>query len=222
MAVREDLDALAEIDACAASDALDALGITGAIVSLRSLSSRRRVVGRAQTVQLVPAGTAPPKRHLCTEAVDASGDETVLIVSNDGRTDAASWGGVLSAGAVARGVRGVIVNGAARDVDEAIDLDLPIWAKSPTAVTARGRYVESEWGCPVVIDDVTVTPGDFVVADSSGVVIVPAARLDDFLSVADRIVRKETEMAKRATAGDPMVTVMGADYESLLNREEEQ
>lgn len=207
---------LAQLDACAASDALDALGEAGAVTSLQRLAVRRRVVGRVQTVQLVPAGTTESKRHLCTAAVDASDDQTVLVVSNDGRTDAASWGGVLSTGAVRRGVRGVIVDGAARDVDEAVDAELPLWAKTATPVTARGRYVESEWAVPVSIDGVDVSPGDFVVADSSGVVFISAARVEEVLEVAMRIVAKEAEMARRAAAGVPMTEVMGASYESLL------
>ena len=208
---------LAKLDACAASDALDSIGQPGAITTLQRLSVRQRVVGRVQTVQLVPAGTTESKRHLCTAAVDASDDETVLVVSNDGRTDAASWGGVLSTGAVARGVRGVIVNGAARDVDEAIEAQLPVWAKAATPVTARGRYVESEWAVPVMVDGVDVHPGDFVVADGSGVVFIPAARIDEVLDAATRIVAKEAEMANRAAAGVPMTEVMGASYESLLS-----
>lgn len=213
----EVLDRLARLDACAASDALDALGEPGAVTSLRGLSIRQRVVGRVQTVQLVPAGTTESKRHLCTAAVDASDGETVLVVSNDGRTDAASWGGVLSTGAVTRGVRGVIVDGAARDVDEAIEAKLPLWAKAATPVTARGRYAESEWAVPVSVDGVEVLPGDYVVADSSGVVFISAARIDEVLEVAARIVLKEAEMARRAASGAPMTDVMGASYESLLD-----
>lgn len=210
------LTRLARLDACAASDALDSLSLLGVVTSGRAMTAQRRVTGRVQTVQLVPAGQTTTTRHLCTAAVDASDAETVLVVSNDGRTDAASWGGVLSTGAAARGVRGVIVNGAARDIDEAKELGLPLWAKAATAVTARGRYVEHDWAVPVRIDGVEVHPGDFVVADSSAVVFIPASRIDEVLDAAERIIAKENQMAARATAGDRMTDVMGASYESLL------
>jgi regulator of RNase E activity RraA len=122
---------LRRLDTCAVSDALDRLGHRGVVLGLRPISVRRRIAGRAVTVRLerntpelmaeLAAQGAKP-RHLCTAAVDASGPDDIIVIANGGRPDAAGWGGNLSLGAQVRGIEGVVVDGAVRDADEAIDL----------------------------------------------------------------------------------------------------
>jgi regulator of RNase E activity RraA len=128
------------------------------------------------------------------------------------------WGGVLSAGASARGVAGVIVDGAVRDVDQAEDLGLPVYAATAVPRTARGRVVQRAWNVPVDVAGIPVAPGDYVIADGSGVVFIAAADITAVLAKAETIVQREALMAERALAGDPMVDVMGQNYESMLER----
>lgn len=212
------LTRLERIDACAASDALDTLGVDGVILGLRPLSSGR-VVGRAVTMELVEFDGTPSERHLGTAAVDAAGAGDVIVVAHAARTAISGWGGVLSAGASQRGVAGVVVDGAARDVDQAVGYGLPVYATNAVPRTARRRVVERAWNIPVVIAGITVHPGDYVVADGSGVVCIPGSHVEEVLTVAERIVAKEELMADRALAGEPMVDVMGHDYESMLDGE---
>ncbi|MEU6371591.1 4-carboxy-4-hydroxy-2-oxoadipate aldolase/oxaloacetate decarboxylase [Streptomyces sp. NPDC046909] len=210
---------LAALDACAVSDALDRLGLPGAALGLTALAAPRRIAGRAVTVHLVDdrPGAAPGGRHLGTAAVDASGPGDVIVVAHHGRRHVAGWGGVLSAGARRNGVEGVVVHGACRDVDEARELDLPLYATTGVPVTARGRVVERAWNVPVDIADVPVYPGDLVIADASGVVFVPAAHAEEVLATAEAIVTKERAMVERVRAGHPMAEVMSADYETMLD-----
>ena len=86
--------------------------------------------------------------------------------------DAACWRGNLSLGAKLRQVAGVIVDGPARDIDEAREYDFPVFARTATSRTARGRIVEAATNAAITVGDVTVHPGDFVVADGSGVVFI--------------------------------------------------
>lgn len=210
------LNELRSMDTGAVSDALDALGITGHVPGIRSLSSDRKIAGRAIPVQLVPAAEATSKSHLGTAAVDAAGPSDVIVVANNGRTQMGGWGGVLSAGATRNGVAGVIVDGAARDIDEARQLGFAVYARATTPVTARGRVAEAGWNIPVVIGSVTVAPGDLVIADGAGVVFVPAARCREVLDLAATITAKEAAMIDRLQAGDPMEHVMGRDYDTML------
>lgn len=210
------IEALRGLDTCTVSDALDALGLPGVVPRLRSQSVRRRIVGRAITVQLAPVNAEPTRRHLGAAAVDAADSGSVIIVANAGRIDTAAWGGILSTGAASRGVQGVIVDGAVRDLDEAIELELPIYAITPTTITARGRYVEQSWNTPIAIDQVTVRPSDYVLADSSGVVFVGQENVTEIVDTAVRIAQRERRMTERAAAGESMVDVMGAQYERLL------
>ena len=211
---------LAALDTCAVSDALDSLGLPGPALGLHAVSGDRRIAGRAVTVDLVEAdGISIAPRHLCTAAVDASGPEKVIVVAHHGRTHVAGWGGVLSAGAVARGSEGVIVDGAVRDLDEARQFGLTLYASTSVPVTARKRIIERAWDVPVDIAGVRVEPGDYVLADGSGVVFVSHERVEEVLGIAESIADKERQMLVRVRSGEPMATVMSANYETMLDRE---
>lgn len=215
-AERQLLNELQALDTGAVSDALDALGIAGHVPGIQSFSSPRKIAGRAIPVQLVPAEQATSKSHLGTAAVDAAGPDNVIVMANEGRTTMGGWGGVLSAGAVRNGVAGVVVDGAARDIDEARELGFPVYARATTPVTARGRVAEEAWNVAVTVGSVTVEPGDLVLADGAGVVFVPSGRAREVLDLAAKIVAKETAMIRRVNAGDRMEHVMGRDYDTML------
>jgi regulator of RNase E activity RraA len=215
--VADALTRLRALDACAISDALDALGLAGAALGLHSVSGRHRLAGRAVTIDLVETGqTDSAARHLGTAAVDASAAGDVIVVAHHGRTYVSGWGGVLCSGAARNGIEGVVVDGAVRDVDEAADLGLPVFAATGVPVTARGRIVERAWNVDIEMAGVTVRPGDFVLADGSGVVFVPAAEIEAVLVRAEALAAKERAMVAKVREGLPMVDVMGADYENLL------
>jgi 4-hydroxy-4-methyl-2-oxoglutarate aldolase len=209
---------LAALDSCACSDAMDRLGLAGVAHGLRSLTVARRVTGRVITVALGPAGSATVGggRHLGTAAIEAAQPGDVIVVAAGGRVDAAGWGGVLSLAATMRGVRGVIVDGACRDVDDAATLGLPVYALAAVPATARGRQAEIGWNTPVQVAGIAVVPGDLVVADGSGVVFVPAGRAADVIAAAEQVAAKEAAMARRLRAGESASAVLSADYEQLL------
>lgn len=209
---------LARLDACAISDALDQLGLPPSVTGLKPLSMRQRISGRVTTVKLA-AGKPPadgPARHLCTTAIDGSDQGAVIVVEQRTGVECAGWGGILSNAARGREISGVIVEGLARDVDEAADIGFPVYGRGATARTARGRIYEQATGAPITVGDVTVADGDYVVADSSGVAFVPAGRILEVLAAAERIAVKEAGMTKAVLAGHPVSSVMGANYEHLL------
>jgi regulator of RNase E activity RraA len=210
---------LAALDSCACSDAMDRLGLAGVAPGLKSLTVARRVTGRVITVALGPADVVAAGgvgRHLGTAAIEAAQPGDVIVVAAGGRVDAAGWGGVLSLAATMRGVRGVIVDGACRDIDESVMLGLPVYALAAVPATARGRQAEVGWNGPVVVAGIEVVPGDLVIADGSGVVFVPASRAADVIVAAEKIVGREAAMARRLRAGEPASAVLSADYEQML------
>ena len=211
-------DWFAGYDTGTISDALESLGLYGALPGITPLTIPRTVVGSASTVQLGSDDGTPSSRHLCAGAIDSSGATSVIVVAG-GRLDCGGWGGLLSRSAVRRGIRGVIVDGFSRDIDEAIDLGCPEFARGTTPVTARGRQREISSGDPVRIGDVPISQGDIVVADRTGVVIVPRSRTDDVLAAAGWIADKEKALAERIDAGEPTERVMGGQYESMLHAE---
>jgi regulator of RNase E activity RraA len=211
---------LARLDCCALSDALDALGLPGVASGLPVRSSARRIAGRAVTVKLVAKDTAPPAagppRHLGTAAVAAAGPGDVIVVEQRSGIEAGSWGGILTLAARLRGIEGVIADGPVRDIDEARGYDFPVFCRSLTARTARGRVTEAGTNVPVTIGDVAVESGDYVLADGSGVVFVRAADAGRVIAAAENIAAREAAMAKALLAGEPAGTVMGAAYENML------
>ena len=213
---------LARLDACAISDALDQLGLPPSVTGLAAYAARRRISGKIITVKLAagkpPEGTTP--RHLCTTAIDMAEPGQVIVVEQRTGIECAGWGGILSNAARERGVSGVIVEGLARDLDEAAEIGFPVYARGATARTARGRIYEIATGEPVTVGELAVATGDWVVADSSGAGFIPADQIEAVLSAAERIASREAAMTKAVLAGHPVSTVMGGDYEHLLETKE--
>ena len=210
------VDRLRQIDTCAVSDALDALGLKGTVIGIKPISVLRRVSGRVQTVKLDHASENVPKVHLCSAAVDAAESGDVIVVENHAREDAAGWGGILSTAAAHKGLSATIVDGPVRDADESRDVDYPVFARSAIPFTARGRIAEHAWNIPVDIGGVTVNPGDLVLADGSGVVFVDQNREEDIVAKAEEIAAKEAAMAAAVRQGKKVSDVMGGDYENML------
>jgi len=210
---------LLKLDSCAVSDALDALGLDGAVSGIKCLSTDQRIAGRIMTVKL---GSDEPVsgsiRHLCSGAIEAAGQGDIIVVEQLTGIDAAGWGGVLSTAAKHKGLAGVILEGPARDIDESRALGFPVYARFATARTARGRIYEQEFNCPITVGNVEVNPGDLVIADASAVVFISDHQVNDVLEAAERITAKEAFMIEALQKGRPAGEVMGADYESMLNK----
>ena len=210
---------LSRLDSCAVSDALDKLGLKGAVTGIHRFSTDRRISGRVLTMKLERDDGRPvASRHLGTTAIDTAQPGDVIVIEQRTGIDAASWGGNLSLGAKVRGVAGVIVDGPVRDVDEGRLHDFPVFARDHTSRTARGRIVEVGTNVPITVGDVTVSPGDFVVADGSAVVFVTASEIERVLETAEAIATRENEMADLLRKGTPIGQVMGKSYEGMLRR----
>ncbi len=210
---------LRRLDACALSDAADQLGLPSAVSGLAPRTVKGRISGRVLTVKLA-AGTASggPGRHLCTSSIEAANHGDVIVIEQRTGIDAAGWGGMLSNAAKLRGISGVIVDGPARDIDEATEINFPVFSRAMTARTARGRIHEIAHGVPVQIGDVSVAQGDYVVADASGVVFIAQEQAEAMLETAEGLAAKEGAMTKDILTGRPISQVMGAKYETMLTQ----
>ena len=208
---------LKRLDTCAVSDALDKLKLTGVVIGLPQLSSSRRIAGRVLTVKLgvgaLPSGVV---RHNGTTAIMSAQPGDIIVVEQRSGVHAAAWGGILALGAKLRGLGGVIAEGPVRDIDEARQHDFPVFARSVTTVTARGRIVELANNEPVKIGEVEVKAGDYAIADGSGVIFISAENIERVLQTAEEISAREAAMAKALYEGKPITEVMGASYEHML------
>lgn len=216
---------LGVLDTCALSDTLESLGRSGAINGIAPRWDCGRIAGPARTVRLrrLDPGEKPPAGpHLGARAIEAAEPGDVIVVAHDARDDSAGWGGLLSAAAGLRGVAGCIVDGACRDIDDAVELGFPLFARSATSRTARGRTAEEATDVPVLVGGVWLRPGDYVVADRSGVVVVPADIAVEVAGRGERMADEEREMLARLRAGTPATQVLGRRYEQLVEGTPEQ
>ena len=200
------------------SDALDALGLKGATFGIRPLMPQwGQVTGRAVTVKMTAAGPVQARRHLGVAAIEAAGPGDIILIDNGGRLDVSCWGGILANGARRKGVAAVVIDGAARDLDDCVAIDFPVYARGPVVATARGRVMEEATNVLVQFGGVQVSPGDVVTADRSGVVITPWARAEEVLAKAESLWEKEESMIRDIRAGLSMLEVDEKyNYEKML------
>lgn len=209
---------LEKVDTCAVSDALDHLGLKGAVIGIKPVWQCPLIVGRAVTVKIVPAGITKPEHHLATPAVEASEPGDIIVVDNAGRVDVSSWGDILSNAAQVKGVRGVIIDGACRDVDGSREIGFPVYARAGVPITARNRIIQESFNTLIQCGGVQVRPGDLVIADGSGVCFVPDERAEEVVEAAERIVAREAEMVQAVRNGKSVVDVMAESQFQAIHR----
>jgi regulator of RNase E activity RraA len=179
---------LGQLSVAVISDILDSLGFNRQVMGpeMRPLAGSLPLMGRAFPIQAVASpvvGDNPYAEEIA--AVDALTEGAVAVVAAAGDCSAALWGELLATRAVARGARGVIVDGAVRDVAGLRDMGFPTFAVGVSAIDARGRLSVAGYGAPVRCGGVLVQPDDAVLGDLDGVVVVPKALVDEVLDRAE-------------------------------------
>jgi len=199
------------------SDALDKTGIRGAVIGIRPVFGMPKVVGLAVTIKIAAAGMVKSKHHLGIEAIAIAQNGDVIVIDNHGDTRNNCWGEVLSCAAKTKGVSGVIIDGAARDVDICEEMGFPVFARAVVPITARGRIMQESYNNMIRVGDVQVRPDDIMVGDVNGVVVIPPEKVDDVLSVAEELMAKEEAMKKDILAGMDVLEVdKKYNYEQML------
>jgi 4-hydroxy-4-methyl-2-oxoglutarate aldolase len=201
------------------SDALDKIGIRGAVIGIRPLFGMPKVVGSAVTIKITAAGLIRSKHHLGIEAIASSQKGDVIAIDNRGDTQNNCWGEILTCAAKMKGVAGVIIDGAARDVDACEEMGFPIFARGIVPITARGRIMQENFNCLIRLGDVQVRPGDILVGDINGVVVIPPEKIEEVLIEAEMIMEKEEKIKKDILLGlDIMEVDKKHNYEQILKK----
>ncbi|HEY8462751.1 MAG TPA: RraA family protein [Bacillota bacterium] len=200
------------------ADALDALGLKGATYGIRPIwPTMKKVIGQAVTVKMTAAGLTKAQHHLGVKAIDAAAAGDVVVIDNGGRLDTSCWGGILANGAQQKGISGVVIDGACRDVDDCVEIGFPVYARGSVVATARGRIMEEATNVMIQFGGVQVRPGDVIVADKSGVVVIPQEKLAEVLDKAEVLYQKEENMIAEIRAGRSMIEVdQKYSYEKML------
>jgi 4-hydroxy-4-methyl-2-oxoglutarate aldolase len=191
------------------SDALDELGVLGVLPGIAAQRvGQGLVVGRALPVRLEPKVNDPSAYRFgggvgkpLEQVLQTMQDGDVVVMDLGGSNRAAAWGGLASRIAQRRGVRGTIMWGACRDVDEIRAIGYPVWAVAVCPRRSRNEFTFGAINQPVTISGVTVAPRDYILADGSGVLCVPQARLEEVLALCARIADQERVLEAQVLNG---------------------
>jgi len=190
---------LRDIPASTLADAVDnVVGKPGFMKhDMRPMANTERMVGHAKTVQLTPVTSESTlgARH-SIETIDSSGPGDVIVIKGTS-LDIACIGGLMANAVKIRGIEGVVIDGAARDITELKELGIKVYARSITTATGVGRQTSLNREIPVVCGGVTVTPGDYIVADYDGVVRIPEEHIGEVLKIALEMEAKEKQMVPK-------------------------
>jgi 3-hexulose-6-phosphate synthase/6-phospho-3-hexuloisomerase len=179
----------------------DAMHRGGAIPGLVSYVPGKHMVGRAVTVRTYPGDWAKP-----VEAIDLARPGDVLVIDSGGRPPAV-WGELATESCIQRGLSGVVIDGAIRDVDAIRALGFAAFARcaSPNAWEPKGF---GEIGQPVIVGGVRVSPGDWIIGDDSGLVHVPAERAVEVANRALDVLEMENRVRGEIRGGSTLSAVM--------------
>lgn len=193
------VQAFREVAAASVADAVDkVVGRRGFMSASITPVYPGRIVGPATTVLEGPSGDAGPPLH-ALEAIDRSPPGTVVVIGTEdpvAAEDVAVWGGLMTTAASTRGLEGAVLDAGVRDVRESREMGFPIFSRSVITSSTVGRYVTLGRDAPVTCGGVVVRPGDLIVGDEDGVVVVPAEAAGEVLSAARGIEDTELAMAE--------------------------
>lgn len=194
---------LAALAGYGVATAYEASGIDGALdPAIRPVWKGPRVAGRALTVRTHPADNLP--LHIAVELAQP-GD--MLIV--DGREEICGyWGEVLAVAAQQRGIVGLVMDGGVRDTAEQEALGFPVWSRG-IGVRRTGKFWPGKVGEPITVGGVQVHPGDAVVADADGVLVLPPEAVEATLEASRQRIEKEEAIMARIREGELTMDIYG-------------
>ncbi|ALK04721.1 MAG: bifunctional hexulose-6-phosphate synthase/ribonuclease regulator [Methanosarcina sp. 795] len=182
------------------SNISDAMHRKGAMKGIHPLVGGK-MVGTAVTVQTFPGDWAKP-----VEAIDIAKEGDVIVIYNESK-DVACWGGLATLSALNKGIAGVVIEGAVRDIDEVKNLGLPIYTSNtvPNAGDPKGF---GEINAEITCGGQTVKPGDYIVGDESGVVVIPAERAYELARRAKEVYKNEKRLFDEIKRGGTLSEIM--------------
>jgi len=197
--MKELIDGFNQVAVASVADAVDKVcGKRGYMATcIKPRINDKRICGPAATVLEAATDEFVPPQHALDLIDEAPAGSVIVISIEGGEPDVAVWGGLMTAGAVANGHAGAVLDGGVRDLTEIRrDYGFPVYARDVSPGTTLGRYRTVASQVPVRVGDVMVHPGDIVVGDVDGVVVVPRAQAEEVLKMAKEIDERELEQAK--------------------------
>jgi regulator of RNase E activity RraA len=201
------VERLAGLYSAVVSDTLDRLGIRGNAMAphIRPLYPHAKLAGFAATVHCVQVDAVPDSREDWykgeLEAVDALVPGDVMVVST---CEGCYWGELLATASRARGAHGIVADALTRDTRALIEMEFPTFTAGISPVDSLGRIDVDAVGIPVECGGVAVRPGDLVLGDRDGVVVVPSSMAEQVVALAEEKVSGENVVRDELARGMPV------------------
>ena len=187
----------------------DALGKAGAMDhDMRCWSANYRMAGPAVTLRVHTADIL-----MVGKALSECPKGFVLVIDGQGELNTALWGAITTACARRKGVEGIVIDGAIRDVAQIRRDKLPVFARAAVP-NAGGAEYRGEIGASIQCGGAVVSAGDWIVSDEDGVVVVPKARLEATVALAERLRKVEIKILRQVQSGEDLAALLR--YDELL------
>jgi regulator of RNase E activity RraA len=172
------------------------------------LRDEMTVCGVAFTVKSAPNVMIQGEMTFRAKMLDEMVPEGLVVWDTSGDTEGSLWGGVMTATAIAKGLRGAVIAGGIRDTKQILEQEFPVFYKYRTSNGSLGRCLITHYQVPVKIGKVTVRPGDIIFGDIDGVLCVPREIAYDVLVRAEEIESNEVEIFKWVRGGDTIQEIV--------------
>jgi regulator of RNase E activity RraA len=186
------------LDTTSVSDAMDRLGIPCGLLGIKPLINGKPICGRAFTVHYVPCGTI---KGTVGDFLDDVKQGEVIVIDNGGREYCTVWGDLMSVVASKNRVEGTVIDGVCRDVPEIRKIGYPIYSRGYYMATGKDRVQVDGINVPVALSGVQVKQGDILLADDSGVIVIPNEMEEKALSFAMEIADTERKILEEVNKG---------------------
>jgi 4-hydroxy-4-methyl-2-oxoglutarate aldolase len=195
---RNVIQAFQSLSTATISDALDRFGIRGGCEGILPIVPGAKMAGPALTIRYVPVGEV---KGTVGDYIDVAQPGDVIVLDNHGRTDCTVWGDILTVTAKIKKIAGTVIDGVCRDVPNIIKEQYPLFSRGRFMMTGKDRVMVEAMNAIVSIGKVQVKPGDILVGDDSGVVVIPGEKASEVLTVALEIEEAENLIEEAVRKG---------------------
>ncbi|MEK5060534.1 RraA family protein [Paenibacillus shunpengii] len=200
---KELCDRFEQVFTAAVNDVLRELGLVYQTLpnSILPLKDEMKVAGIAFTVKGSKNLTLTSEMEQRAQMLEALHEDSVCVWDTSGDDESAQWGEIMTMASKRRGCRGAIVDGGVRDTDKVLEQDFPVFCKYKTSNGMLGRFRMIGWQMPVKLGDVMIFPGDVILGDIDGVIVIPRKLAYDVLLKAEYIKENEKDIKQMIVDG---------------------
>ena len=200
------MDLIKQLSQFSAATVHEALGKYGNLPSaIKPISSTMKVCGPAYTVK-----TMPGDNMLLHRAYAYAKPGDVIIANCAGFYEAGYWGDLMSLGAKTKGINGLVIDGCVRDADDIEAMGFPVFSRG-LCILGTSNHGDGFLNEPIIIGGVLINPGDIIIGDRDGVVVVPQNRIKEAIEKSAAREAKEENVRKQLREGKTSIQIYGWD-----------